>query len=145
MRWRINLGMIVCCAALTACGQPQSTTTATSAPAPATTTQVAQASALPQHVGDCVDTTVREIASRLEGMPNSGSAITYANGVYQVSYDMIDGVTHSRVGDPIHLCLTSLPENCPPGDDRGKTYQATNGRTHETWSAPDAEHMCGGA
>ncbi|MFZ2030293.1 MAG: hypothetical protein WAU68_08295 [Vitreimonas sp.] len=144
MRWRTNFGMLVSCAALAACGQPQTSTTTTSV-APETTTQTTQASAAQQHVGDCAETTVREIASRLEGAPNSGSAVTYANGVYQVSYDMIDGITHSRVGDPIHLCLVSLPQNCPPGDDRGKVYQATNTRTHETWSAPDAEHMCGGA
>ncbi|MBI3437081.1 MAG: hypothetical protein HY054_00200 [Proteobacteria bacterium] len=144
MRWRIKLGALALLAMLNACGLPSSNTT-TAAPPETTTQTTAQASDAPQHVGDCVDTTVREIASRLEGMPNSGSAITYANGIYQVSYDMIDGVTHSRVGDPVHLCLISLPADCPAGDDRGKTYQATNARTHETWSAPDAEHMCGGA
>jgi hypothetical protein len=136
--------MVMCFSALTACGQPQNGATTTS-PQLETTTQAARAGAAPQSVGDCVETTVSEISSRLEGMPNSGSAITYANGVYQVSYDMIDGVTHSRTGDPVHLCLVSLPQNCPPGDNRGKVYQATNTRTHKTWSAPDAEHMCGGA
>ena len=39
--------------------------------------------------------------SRLDGVPDSGSAITYANGGHQVSYDMVPGIQHSRVGDPI--------------------------------------------
>lgn len=142
MRWLNSLAL---CVVLAACGQPQTATTTTASAADSSVQTTAQASAAPQHVGDCVETSVREIASRLEGVPDSGSAITYANGVYQVSYDMVDGITHSRVGDPVHLCLTSLPENCPPGDDRGKTYTATNTRTHETWSERDAEHMCGGA
>lgn len=145
MRWRTKLGTMAFCAVLSACGQTSSTASTAPETTTQTATQVAQAGATPTHVGDCVETSVREIASRLEGMPNSGSAISYANNIYQVSYDMIDGVTHSRVGDPIHLCLVSLPENCPPGDDRGKTYRATNGRTHEAWTAADAEHMCGGA
>jgi hypothetical protein len=43
------------------------------------------------------------------------------------------------------LCLTGIPDECPPGDDRGKTYKATNLRTKKSWEAMDSEHMCGGA
>ena len=50
-----------------------------------------------------------------------------------------------RVGDPVTLCLVSIPRNCPPGDDRGKVYSAANWRTQERWSLPDSQHSCGGA
>ena len=41
--------------------------------------------------------------------------------------------------------LTKLSDGCPPGDDRGKVYRATDLRTHASWEASDSEHMCGGA
>ncbi|MFT3729705.1 MAG: hypothetical protein QM759_17920 [Terricaulis sp.] len=96
-------------------------------------------------VGACVDATVGTVGSRLEGVPTSGSAILYTNGMSQVSYDAVPGIDHSKAGDTVHLCLASVPQNCPPGDDRGKVYSATNQRTGETWSAADSEHSCGGA
>ena len=115
--------------------------------APATTEAPAEtvASAAPANVGDCVETTVTLVGPRLEGVPDSGSGIEYANGLSQVEYDVLPGIAHSQVGDPVRLCLVSVPENCPPGDDRGRVYAGTNLRTNETWSAPDSQHMCGGA
>jgi hypothetical protein len=103
------------------------------------------AAAQPTAVGQCVTTTIRMKGSRLEGMPDSGDAVAYANGVVGVSYDRVPGLRAARTGDSIKLCLTSLPQNCPAGDDRGKTYKATDLRTHKSWELPDAEHMCGGA
>jgi hypothetical protein len=100
---------------------------------------------LPTKVGECSTTKISQIGSRLDGVPGSGSAVSYANGGHQVSYDMIPGIQHSRAGDAIKLCLIELPTNCPPGDDRGKIYRATNLRTHATWEAPDTQHSCGGA
>lgn len=100
---------------------------------------------LPITVGECSITSVARIGSRLDGMPNSGSAIKYANGGYQVSYDTVASVQDWRVGDQVKLCLVSIPTNCPPGDNRGKVYNATNLRTNETWEASDSEHSCGGA
>ena len=100
---------------------------------------------LPSKVGECTNTTIAKILSRLDGMPDSGSAVSYANGGYQVSYDMIPGIEHSRRGDPVKLCLIELPSDCPPGDDRGKIYRATNLRTGAKWEAPNSEHSCGGA
>lgn len=95
--------------------------------------------------GECVDTQVQRVGTRLEDTPGSGSAIEYANGLGQVSYDTIRGIDRSRTGDAIHICLVSIPEDCPPGDDRGKIYKATNERTGDTWEAPDSAHVCGGA
>jgi len=100
---------------------------------------------VPTKPGRCVATSIKEIASRLEGAADSGSAIVYGNDIYGVSYDMIPEITHSKVGDKVELCLVSLPENCPKDDDRGKIYAAFNLRTNEFWELPDAEHMCGGA
>jgi hypothetical protein len=104
----------------------------------------ARAEELPTEIGACSETTIEDIGYRL-GDPDSGSAISYANGGGQVSYDTIPEIHRSRVGDPVQLCLVSIPEDCPPGDDRGKVYSATNLRTGESWEAPDSQHSCGGA
>lgn len=104
----------------------------------------ARAEELPTEIGACSETTIEDIGYRL-GDPDSGSAISYANGGGQVSYDTIPEIHRSRVGDPVRLCLVSIPEDCPPGDDRGKVYSATNFRTGDSWEAPDSQHSCGGA
>jgi hypothetical protein len=112
---------------------------------------VAAADPLPTQVGQCTKTTIKDVTTRLQDgvtkqpMPGSGSAVDFANGGYQVSYDTIAAITQSRAGDPVTMCLVSIPQGCPPGDKRGITYKTTNLRTHGTWTLPDSEHMCGGA
>ena len=106
--------------------------------------QQAKAEDLPKEIGACSETTIEGIGYRL-GDPDSGSAISYANGGGQVSYDTLPEIHRSRVGDWARLRLVSIPEDCPPGDDRGKVYSATNLRTGESWEAPDSQHSCGGA
>jgi hypothetical protein len=102
-------------------------------------------------VGTCVRTTIAHVTQRLEDgvthrvIPDSGSAVEFANGLYQVSYDQVPALNQSRRGDPVFVCLMSLPDHCPPGDVRGKLYTATNLRTEESWTLPDSEHGCGGA
>jgi hypothetical protein len=139
--------------ALAACGQSSTSSSGASqtvqasppaAPAPATL-PAAASDGPPTLVGQCVQTSVQQVGTRLENTPGSGSAISYADGVSQVSYDQVPGIDASQAGDPVKLCLVSLPQNCPPGDDRGKVYSATNLKTNQTWSEPDSEHMCGGA
>ena len=111
----------------------------------------ALADGMPKRVGQCVTTTVRKVETRLtDGAANrpvlgSGSAIEFEDGGYQVSYDQERAVDRSRPGDPVQLCLVAVPENCPPGDERGRMYRATNLRTHGAWTLPDSEHSCGGA
>ena len=105
----------------------------------------ALAAGLPQRVGQCVQTRVKEVETRLENTPGSGSAISFENGGYQVSYDQVRAVDRSRPGDPVTMCLVSIPKGCPPGDDRGREYRSTNKRTGLSWTLPDSEHMCGGA
>ncbi len=100
---------------------------------------------LPTKVGQCDGTTISQIGTRLQNVAGSGSAVNYADGGYQVSYDTIQNVQDWSVGDSVNLCLVSIPTNCPPGDNCGKVYDATNLRTGETWEAQDSEHSCGGA
>jgi hypothetical protein len=111
----------------------------------------AVAAELPVRIGQCSTTTVKQVETRLvdgatnRPMPGSGSAIEFANGGYQVSYDQVPAVDRSRPGDPVAMCLVSVPRHCPPGDDRGRMYKTTNLRTRGSWTLPDAEHECGGA
>ena len=110
----------------------------------------AWAEPMPKHVGDCAKTVVRRLETRLmdgEGKPiaDSGSAIVFVNGGYQVSYDKVAPLEASRTGDAVRICLVSVPKDCPKGDHRGKIYKTVNQRTHGDWSLPDAEHACGGA
>lgn len=107
---------------------------------------------LPTSIGQCALTQVAGITPRLDfGHPptsqdfDSGTAIAFVNGGHQVSYKREEALLHSRPGDMVTMCLISIPRNCPPGDDRGRVYTVTNMRTNETWSLPDAQHMCGGA
>jgi hypothetical protein len=95
-----------------------------------------------ESIGACALTTVLTVGSRAG---DSGSAIEYADGAWQVDYNVISGIHNSRRGDRVLLCLTEIPVGCPQGDERGRTYKATNLRTRESWSAIDSEHSCGGA
>lgn len=99
-------------------------------------------------IGQCETARIEWMGTRLtltEGAPPDGTAVSFTNGVYQVSYDRVAAVLVSRVGDPVRVCLASIPQRCPVGDDRGRFYRVTNFRTGGKWHLPDAEHMCGGA
>jgi uncharacterized protein len=108
---------------------------------------------LPEHVGQCTVTKVAAISTRFgeelkpptDEMDSSGSAVSFANEGYQVSYSYIPAIADSHIGDEVLLCLVSLPKDCPPGDYRGKFYSTTNLKTKGFWLLPDAQHMCGGA
>src|ERR1700741_4781182 len=101
---------------------------------------------IPRALGTCAFTSVRKVTTRLtDGDPNSGSAIILANGVNGVSYERVPAVERSRARDHVITCLVRLPHNCPKGDERGKVYTTTNLRTLESFTLPDAEHICGGA
>jgi hypothetical protein len=117
---------------------------------------------------DCVMTRIKSIGGRLEGasVRKSGAAVEYENGVVGVQYQLSDSdpdkdlpgyseywqqktyqdsILASRVGDPVKLCLVSIPMHCPKGDGRGREYTALNLRNGRWWSQSDSEHMCGGA
>ncbi len=105
----------------------------------------------PTVVGTCRMTRITQVTQRLEegdtgkAVANSGSTVVLANGVYGVSYEQVSAVNRSRAGDPVRTCLVSIPQDCPPGDERGREYKTINLRTHQSWRLPDAEHVCGGA
>ena len=102
-----------------------------------------------ERLGQCFDTTVARVETRLEDgdvpVPDSGSAVVFADGHYNVDYDQVPAMDASEPGDPAHLCVIDLPSQCPKGDTRGIRYQVKNLRTGQGWEAPDSEHMCGGA
>ena len=108
---------------------------------------------LPTRVGQCTISKIASISSRLgdELKPparesdSTGSLVQYADGAVQVSYAYVAALGESRIGDEVLICLVSVPQDCPPGDDRGKTYSGTNLRTKDSWILPDSQHMCGGA
>lgn len=116
----------------------------------------AAAAPLPRRLGACSPTFIREILYRLSAadangvqipIAGSGSAVSYTNGGYQVSYDMVPAIHSSREGDPVELCLSFVPDcsGAPRGDGRGRVYRGRNLRTGGTWTLPDSQHSCGGA
>ena len=117
---------------------------ASSAPS---TDDVSSADAMPTAVGACSQSTIAAIGGRLEGDDSfeSGTSVSFANDGGQVSYDREEAIIGSKVGDPVRICLVSIPKGCPPGDDRGKVYRTTNLRTGESWELSDSQHECGGA
>ena len=109
------------------------------------TPAAASAQQIPTEIGQCVKTTITEHGTRLQGVADSGDIVGYPGDLYGISYGVVDGLKGSRVGDPVKLCLVSVPGDCPPGDDRGKVYSGFNPRTGLSWELPDAGHLCGGA
>jgi len=109
------------------------------------------AQGVPAREFTCVKTRISHLEHRLQNgsngpfVPDSGSAVRFANGLYQVSYTELEAVQQSRNGDPVFLCLVRIPQACPAGDNRGRVYTATNLRTLGSWTMPDSEHDCGGA
>lgn len=108
---------------------------------------------MPAKVEACAKTTIVRIGTRFsdklvkpkgDGI-DEGTSVELKNGVYGISYQYIEAIGGSKIGDTVITCLVSLPRNCPKGDDRGRFYTTTNLRTQEAWSLPDSQHMCGGA
>jgi hypothetical protein len=105
----------------------------------------AAADQLPLEVGQCSETRIVDLGSRLRGVPGSGSAVQYDNGSYQVSDDVLPELLESHIGDRVRLCLLSIPPDCPVGDERGRMYEGTNLRTGRSWEAPASQRSCDGA
>jgi hypothetical protein len=109
---------------------------------------------LPKRIGQCAETSILAITDRFgqqllrspseEGF-DSGTAIEYANGGFQISYHNEAAVIRSAIGDKVKICLVEIPRDCPLGDDRGRVYNTKNLRTGESWTLADAQHGCGGA
>ena len=113
--------------------------------------QTARDEPLPGRIGQCTTTHISTLTVRLGddplegGGPDDGSAASYENGGTAVSYDRNRGLAASAVGDPVALCLMTIPRDCPRGDARGRVYYGLNLKNKASWALPDAQHMCGGA
>lgn len=116
-----------------------------------TTTLSASTDRLPTRIGECRETRIIRITTRLmewptrRPIPDTGSAVVLRNGGYQVSHWEVDEINRSRVGDRVLVCLVSVPDFCLRGDNRGRIYRTTNLRTGENWTLPDDTRVCGGA
>lgn len=91
---------------------------------------------LPVPVGTCLRT--RVVEARLG--PDASALLRYSNGIVQISD--AQGVTETRPGDPIKLCLVARTQEC--GDDAapGRTFAAGNLRTGAAWTSADARMGC---
>lgn len=96
-------------------------------------------------IGECARSSVYNTGPRLVNSPTSGTSIEFSNGIDLVSYDIVPAAQNSKSGDPVNICLISIPKNCPPGDDRGRLYTVTNLRTNRNFTMSDSQHSCGGA
>lgn len=129
--------------------------------APAPGEPVTEASALPTKVGGCVDSAISGKATRFEGATPGDAGgeaiIQFENGLglyilgvsKKPAPDNADRYMYTTpdfaVGDKVRVCLIGLPEDCPPGDDRGKRYSATSYKNRLSFEGVDAWHSCGGA
>lgn len=115
----------------------------------------------PKKVGECVDSAIEDKTTRFEGaIPGDTGgevSVSFQNGIilYITKMDTLPSSENAdkymystkdfAKGDRVKLCLTELPKDCPPGDDRGKIYSVQNYKNKKTFSGVDAWHMCGGA
>jgi uncharacterized protein len=106
---------------------------------------------LPARIGQCASTHIETLTTRLgddpleTAGPEAGSAATFTNGGTAVSYDREPGLAASKVGEPVEMCLISIPRDCPTDDERGRVYYALDLIAKGSWALPDSQHMCGGA
>jgi uncharacterized protein len=106
--------------------------------------------ALPKAMGACAMTHIAALTTRfgepLQGAaPDAGVYVGFINDGAQVSYDMVWYLYDAKVGDPVVICLKSIPRDCPKDDTRGRVYYSLDARTGRAWSLPDSQHSCGGA
>lgn len=101
--------------------------------------------ALPEKPGQCAQSTIQSIGTRLENAPGSGSEVDYSNGSHQVSYDTVAVVSTWAVGDQVRMCVVEVERDCPVGVQPGRVYETTNLRTSNSWRESDSEHSCRGA
>lgn len=106
---------------------------------------------LPVRVLDCGGAKITSISDRFGRSLNSedamGTNVELNNGGVGVDYELVQAIKDSKVGDHVLVCLVFIPnpDECPPGDERGRIYTMTNLRTLQSWTLPDSQHGCGGA
>jgi uncharacterized protein len=106
---------------------------------------------LPAKIGSCAVTHITALTTRLgedpfeTAPPEAGTLVQLANGGVGVSYEREPGLVGSKVGDPVSVCLMSIPRDCPQDDERGRMYYGVDLTLRGSWVLPDSQHMCGGA
>lgn len=71
--------------------------------------------------------------------------LTNGIGIYSGDGDEFILSNNFAAGHKVKICLESLPQNCPPGDNRGKGYSFYDYLTGARVTGVDSWHMCGGA
>jgi len=104
----------------------------------------------PTQIGKCTDTFIEQVSTRSSAgsrrsVPGSSTSVNLTNGIYLVSYDEITPLKKFKVGEKVKLCLLSIPRDCPPADNRGRTYRLLSYRTRQSVKLPNSQHSCGGA
>ena len=119
----------------------------------------ATAAVPPSRVGTCSESFV--LSKRFRMVPSPGDQdyqrttdpfgkeviISLTNGLHLFSGEGDDSILSSAfaAGHRVRACLQSLPQNCPPGDDRGKRYRVVDLQTRARAEGVDSWHLCGGA
>lgn len=104
----------------------------------------------PNRLAECAHTRIKRATTRFGeaiadySNDDAGTAISYENGLYQVSYGR-ESLHGLKAGQEVVICLMSIPRDCPNGDNRGRTYYVLNLATNTEWVLPDSQHFCGGA
>lgn len=121
---------------------------------------------LPQKINSCADSFVQRKIFHFSPSPGDPD---YVSTPQQSSNPVIivltnggsiyprniygDGITREEfifspyfaVGNKVKVCLQSIPQNCPLGDNRGKYYSFYDYQTKITVFGSDSWHNCGGA
>lgn len=121
--------------------------------------QIEVSKSLPAQVGACIESKIADKFFRLWAfddpeIPEEEYAIgkeivlKLQDGMFLYTEHIGDTFLASdnfAAGNPVQLCLVSLPTDCPPGDDRGKEYSLLDRRTGFSGIYIDSWHLCGGA
>lgn len=105
---------------------------------------------IPAKHAQCSRTRIKSVTTRFGEAVTydndaDGTAVTYENGGFVISYDREEGLYSAKEGQPVIMCLLSVPYDCPDGDDRGRFYYTLSLEANADWVVADAHHMCGGA
>lgn len=113
------------------------------------TPSIAQVKDIDLTEGTCVSTKISKIGHRLEGNDDfsrqSGSAVTFANGVFLVSYNESKVVRAANVGDSVLLCPVATQQGCRATSAPTRTVLMMHRKTSNFWKAYTSSHSCDGA
>ena len=119
----------------------------------------ATAAVPPGRIGACSESFV--LSKRFRMVPSPGDSndqrttdpfgkeviisLTNGLGIYSGEGDDFILSNNFLAGHRVRACLLSLPQHCPPGDNRGKRYRFVDLQTGARAEGVDSWHLCGGA